>query len=167
MADNVGYTPGTGSTIAADDVGGVLYQRVKITSGADGVASDDLQTSRAAPGDSDVGLLVRAIGEDNAYTQSLLLSLVELLRSVWQMGSAPGAASLTVRNATAADFNATVTVSGTPASNISQVAAVAAHAVTGGASPAYTTASNELVVAPTQQYHLPVLPEHLYFNIGV
>lgn len=30
MADNVGITPGTGATIAADDVGGVLHQRVKI-----------------------------------------------------------------------------------------------------------------------------------------
>jgi len=26
MADNVGYTPGTGANIAADDIGGVLYQ---------------------------------------------------------------------------------------------------------------------------------------------
>lgn len=27
MADNVGYTPGTGATVAADDIGGVLYQQ--------------------------------------------------------------------------------------------------------------------------------------------
>lgn len=40
MADNVGYTPGTGATIAADDVGGVLYQRVKIGIGADNSAAD-------------------------------------------------------------------------------------------------------------------------------
>lgn len=40
MADNVGYTPGTGATIAADDVGGTLYQRVKIAVGADGEAYD-------------------------------------------------------------------------------------------------------------------------------
>jgi len=30
MADNVGYTPGTGATIAADDIGGILYQRMKV-----------------------------------------------------------------------------------------------------------------------------------------
>jgi hypothetical protein len=30
MADNVGYTPGTGATVAADDIGGVLYQRMKV-----------------------------------------------------------------------------------------------------------------------------------------
>lgn len=40
MADNVGYTPGTGATIAADDIGGALHQRVKISVGADGVATD-------------------------------------------------------------------------------------------------------------------------------
>lgn len=40
MADNVGYTPGTGATVAADDIGGVLYQRVKIGIGDDGTAID-------------------------------------------------------------------------------------------------------------------------------
>ena len=34
MADNIGYTPGTGATVAADDVSGVLYQRVKLAFGA-------------------------------------------------------------------------------------------------------------------------------------
>lgn len=33
MADNVGYTPGTGATIAAEDISGVYYQRIKITEG--------------------------------------------------------------------------------------------------------------------------------------
>lgn len=46
MADNTTYTPGAGVTIAADDVGGVLHQRVKLVSGADGVAVD---VSSAAP----------------------------------------------------------------------------------------------------------------------
>jgi len=40
MADNTTITPGTGATIAADDVGGILYQRVKIGVGVDGVATD-------------------------------------------------------------------------------------------------------------------------------
>jgi hypothetical protein len=40
MADNVAVTPGSGATIAADDVGGVLYQRVKISYGGDGSATD-------------------------------------------------------------------------------------------------------------------------------
>jgi len=40
MADNVGYTPGTGANIAADDIGGILHQRVKIGVGVDGSATD-------------------------------------------------------------------------------------------------------------------------------
>jgi hypothetical protein len=40
MADNVGYTPGAGATIAADDIGGILFQRIKVTWGPDGTAND-------------------------------------------------------------------------------------------------------------------------------
>jgi cell division protein FtsX len=40
MADNIGYTPGAGATIAADDIGGALYQRVKLAHGPDGSATD-------------------------------------------------------------------------------------------------------------------------------
>lgn len=47
MADNVAITAGSGTTIAADDIGaGVLVQRVKATWGADGTATD---TSATAP----------------------------------------------------------------------------------------------------------------------
>lgn len=40
MADNVAITPGVGTSIATDDIGGVQYQRVKVTFGVDGSASD-------------------------------------------------------------------------------------------------------------------------------
>lgn len=40
MADNVNITQGSGTTIAADDIGGILHQRVKIGHGADGSYSD-------------------------------------------------------------------------------------------------------------------------------
>ena len=40
MVDNVDYTPGTGATIAADDIAGVLHQRIKLSVGADGSAAD-------------------------------------------------------------------------------------------------------------------------------
>lgn len=46
MADNIAVTAGSGTTIAADDIGGVLHQRVKISQGADGAATD---VSAAAP----------------------------------------------------------------------------------------------------------------------
>lgn len=40
MTDNVSITAGSGTTIATDDVGGVQYQRVKMTWGVDGTATD-------------------------------------------------------------------------------------------------------------------------------
>lgn len=46
MSDNVGFTPGTGAIIAADNVGGVLHQRVKLSTGPDGTATD---VSEATP----------------------------------------------------------------------------------------------------------------------
>lgn len=42
MADNVAITSGSGTTIAADDVGGVEYQRMKVTPGPDGTATVDV-----------------------------------------------------------------------------------------------------------------------------
>jgi hypothetical protein len=46
MADNFAFTEGTGKTGAADDIGGVLYPRVKVQHGADGSATD---VSTASP----------------------------------------------------------------------------------------------------------------------
>lgn len=40
MADNIAITQGAGTTVATDDIGGVHYQRVKPTLGADGTAVD-------------------------------------------------------------------------------------------------------------------------------
>ena len=40
MADNIGYTPGTGAIVAADDINGVLHQRIKIGVGPNGEAED-------------------------------------------------------------------------------------------------------------------------------
>lgn len=51
MADNVAITAGTGTTIAADDIGaGLLVQRVKATWGPDGTANDtDVATGKPMP----------------------------------------------------------------------------------------------------------------------
>ena len=45
MADGVGYTPGTGITVATDDVGGFQYQRIKPVWGGDGIANDTSPTN--------------------------------------------------------------------------------------------------------------------------
>lgn len=45
MADNYTATQGSGITVAADDVGGVLYPRAKLAFGADGAAADTTTTN--------------------------------------------------------------------------------------------------------------------------
>lgn len=40
MADNYTASPGVGLQFAADDIGGVLYPRIKLQTGADGAAAD-------------------------------------------------------------------------------------------------------------------------------
>ena len=47
--DNVVVTPGTGTAIAADDIGGVLYQRVKLVASEDGVAANDVSAVTPLP----------------------------------------------------------------------------------------------------------------------
>ena len=64
MADNVPYTPGAGIDVAADDVGGVHYQRVKLSQGADGSATD---VSSAAP-------LQVTLANTDANTNKLLVT---------------------------------------------------------------------------------------------
>ena len=49
MADNVGYTPGEGATVAADEVGGVLIQRMKLVLGSDGSNDGDVSASNPIP----------------------------------------------------------------------------------------------------------------------
>jgi uncharacterized protein YpuA (DUF1002 family) len=49
MADNVGYTPGTGASVAADEIGGNLFQRVKLALGADGVNDGDVSAANPVP----------------------------------------------------------------------------------------------------------------------
>jgi hypothetical protein len=46
MADNYAFTAGSGTTAAADDIGGVLHPRAKMQHGADGSATD---VSTASP----------------------------------------------------------------------------------------------------------------------
>lgn len=51
MVDNIAVTPGSGASIAADDIGaGLLVQRVKATWGPDGTANDvDVASGKPMP----------------------------------------------------------------------------------------------------------------------
>jgi hypothetical protein len=75
MADNVGYTPGSGATVAADEIGGVLFQRVKPTFGNDGEAVD-VSANNPMP--------VGAVGELMETIQALRIAIQSLTRSIGQ-----------------------------------------------------------------------------------
>jgi hypothetical protein len=49
MADNISVTPGTGVTVSGDDVGGVLFQRVKVSLGNDGIFDGDVSATNPIP----------------------------------------------------------------------------------------------------------------------
>lgn len=75
MSDNVTLNPGAGGdVIAADDIGGVLYQRIKPAFGPDGVAVDvsdanPMPTADAAAADllrRVFGLLMAPLGYDKS-----------------------------------------------------------------------------------------------------
>lgn len=67
MADNVAITAGSGTTIAADDVGSALHQRVKLSLGADGSATDALGGAGAV----DAGVQRVTLASDDPAVASL------------------------------------------------------------------------------------------------
>lgn len=73
MPDNVAYTPGSGATIAADDIGGALYQRVKVTHGVDGVAHE---TSDSNP------YPIKAMGELIEAIEAMRMAIQSLNRTL-------------------------------------------------------------------------------------
>lgn len=83
MADNIGYTPGTGATIAADDIGGVLHQRVKVGIGADGVATD-ISTSNPMPITAPNAITTQETGELVEALEVLRMAVQSLNRSIGQ-----------------------------------------------------------------------------------
>ena len=102
MADNVGYTPGAGATVAADEIGGVLFQRVKLTHGADGTATD---ASAANP------LPINAQGELLEQLSALRYAIQGLTRSIGQaLPSAQGWPIMEARQPTAANLAVTASI---------------------------------------------------------
>jgi hypothetical protein len=71
MADNVAITAGSGTTIAADDIGGVLHQRVKLALGADGTGVDAV----AGSGVNGTGVQRVTIATDDVIVASLATKL--------------------------------------------------------------------------------------------
>ena len=73
MADNVGYTPGSGEIIATDDIAGVQYQRVKPVWGTDGVANDV---------NANTPLPIQAVGELIEAIEAMRMAIVSLQKSI-------------------------------------------------------------------------------------
>lgn len=91
MADNLAYTPGSGATVASDEIGGVHYQRIKNAYGADGVATD-VSATNPMPVTIDVGTLLQRI-------EILELLLNRLLSGAGgQMPDSAGRTRVTVDN---------------------------------------------------------------------
>lgn len=49
MADNLDVTPGTGKTVATDEIASINYQRIKLIHGADGVNDGDVSNVNGLP----------------------------------------------------------------------------------------------------------------------
>jgi hypothetical protein len=68
MANNVAVTPGSGATVATDDVGGVHYQVVKLATGTEDSAVRIGQLEDAAHASGDAGIMALAVRNDNFST---------------------------------------------------------------------------------------------------
>ena len=100
MADNVGYTPGSGATVAADEIGGVLHQRVKVGIGADGTAVD---VSDANP------MPMAAYGELIEAIEAMRFAVNALTKTIgFALPNVQGQPIMEARQATAANLIMTV-----------------------------------------------------------
>jgi hypothetical protein len=116
MADNVGYTPGSGATIAADDIGGVLYQRVKITHGADGIAHE---TSNGNP------LPTEERGELLEAIEALRMAAQSLSKTIgFAMPDTAGRIRILAESPTAANLQTTATIASGTVTTVSTVSTV-------------------------------------------
>ena len=106
MADNVGYTPGSGATVAADEIGGVLHQRVKLGIGDDGTAVD-VSESNPMPVTLTQGEVVEAL-------EAMRMAVQALSRSIGQsMPDVAGRLRVVVDAITGSLTLATITTVGT------------------------------------------------------
>lgn len=90
MADNLTITPGSGANAAANEIGGVKYQRVKISLGVAGVAND----AEAGAGDVNVGTQRVTLANDDPAVVDL--AAMEALLTTIDADTGGMAASLTL-----------------------------------------------------------------------
>lgn len=88
MADNFTFTAGSGSTGAADDIGGVLYPRVKVIVGTDGVNDGDVSSTNRLPIEAGGALMGPSAIVVDSYT-NIVINISNGANN--QIVSAPGA----------------------------------------------------------------------------
>ena len=116
MADNIGYTPGAGATIAADDIGGALHQRVKMVLGADGVTDGDVSLANPMP--------IQGVGELVEQLSAIRMLLQSLTRSVGL--AMPDSAGRLLVRIDASSVNLSTSLSSGTLTNQTQVGAISA-----------------------------------------
>ena len=104
MSDNIGYTPGSGAIVAADNVGGNLHQRVKISVGADGVAAD---------ASADAPLPIASYGELIEAIEAMRIAIGALTRTIgFALPNALGQPIFEARQGTAGQLQMTASLAG-------------------------------------------------------
>lgn len=136
MADNVGYTPGEGVEIAADEIDGVLHQRAKMQFGDDGIASDVSSTNPLPVavlnltdnGLTDVQLRATPVQVAPDNTAALMSALRALIHPIWEE-AASGRLRVVLDPIGGAQTLGTVTTVGTVSNmtSVNQIAAVPAN----------------------------------------
>jgi hypothetical protein len=127
MADNLGYTPGSGATVASDDIGGVQHQRVKLVLGANNVSDGDVAESNPMP--------VIGKGELIETLEAMRFALVALTRTIGQSyPDVSGRMRVAIDAITAGLTLATITTVGTvtTVTTVTTVASVTNQAQVGG-----------------------------------
>lgn len=102
MADDIQITPGSGAPVATDEIAGRHFQRIKITHGPDGTATD---TSSTNP------FPVEANGEMLEAIEALRTTIQSLTRTVgMSMPDLTGRLRVLAENPTAANLNVNASI---------------------------------------------------------
>jgi len=105
MADDLGYTPGSGATVATDEISGRHFQLTKMVHGANGVAH---LTSDSNP------MPIDAKGELIEALEAMRMALQALTRTMGMaMPDTAGRLRVLAENPTAANLQATVSIAAT------------------------------------------------------
>lgn len=134
MADNIDVTPGTGKTVAADEIAGALHQRVKITVGADGTNDGDVSSANPLPvvgvvdlgANNDVTVTGTVTAELSATDNAVLDTIDAVLDTInAKLVTGTDIGDVTINNSTGAsavniqDGGNSITVDGTVTANLS------------------------------------------------